>query len=87
MDYPLVLNTGPKGPLAAGMVRQVRGPAVFIDDLISNLDSVEQSAPEVHRFQMVADPRLQPLAPCAPDRHRRIDDWAEMHRAIEATIF
>lgn len=87
MDYPLVLNTGPKGPLAAGMVRQVRGPAVFIDDLISNLDSVEQSAPEVHRFQMVADPRLQPLAPSAPERHRRIDDWTELHRAIEATIF
>ena len=54
---------------------------------MSNLDSVEQSAPHVHRFQMVADPRLQPLAPTAPDRHRRIDDWDELRRAIEATIF
>lgn len=87
MDYPLVLNTGPKGPLAAGMVRQVRAPAAFIDDLMSNLDSVEQSAPHVHRFQMVADPRLQPLAPTAPDRHRRIDDWGELRQAIEAAIF
>ncbi len=86
MDYPLVLNTGPKGPLAAGMVRQVHGPAAFIDDLMSNLDSVAQSAPQVHRFQMVADPRLQPLAPTAPDRHRRIDDWDELRQAIEAAI-
>ncbi|KRB44722.1 hypothetical protein [Phenylobacterium sp. Root700] len=86
MDYPLVLNTGPKGPQAAGMVRQVRGPAVFIDDLMSNLDSVAQSAPQVHRFQMVADPRLQPLAPTAPNRHRRIDDWDELRQAIEAAI-
>lgn len=86
MDYPLVLNTGPKGPLAASMVRQVQGPAAFIDDLMSNLNSVAESAPQVRRFQMVADPRLQPLAPTAPDRHRRIDDWAELRAAIEATV-
>ncbi|WP_309645777.1 hypothetical protein [Phenylobacterium sp.] len=86
MDYPLVLNTGPKGPLAAVMAAQVRGPAVFIDDLISNLDSVADHAPQVTRFQMVADTRLQRLAPTAPDRHARIDDWAELRAAIEATI-
>jgi hypothetical protein len=87
MDYPLVLNTGPKGPLAAGMVSQVRGRAAFIDDLISNLDSVAERAPTVSRFQMVADPRLRPLAPAAPDRHRRIDDWRELREAIEASVF
>ena len=86
MDYPLVLNTGPKGPLAAGMVRQVRAPAAFIDDLMSNLDSVAESAPSVRRFQMVADPRLQPLAPTAPERHARIDDWRELREAIEAAV-
>ena len=86
MDYPLVLNTGPKGPLAAVMAAQVHGPAVFIDDLISNLDSVADHAPSVIRFQMVADKRLQRLAPTAPDRHARIDDWAELRAAIEAAI-
>ncbi|UTP41401.1 hypothetical protein M9M90_09565 [Phenylobacterium sp. LH3H17] len=86
MDYPLVLNTGPKGPLAAGMANQVRAPAVFVDDLMSNLDSVAESAPHVIRFQMVADRRLQPLAPSAPDRHTRIDDWDELRAAIEAAI-
>ncbi len=87
MDYPLVLNAGPKGPMAAGMIRQVRAPAVFIDDLISNLDSVAESAPAVTRFQMVADPRLQPLAPTAPERHARIDDWRTLRDAIEAAVF
>lgn len=86
LDYPLVLNSGPKGPLASAMARQVKGPAVFIDDLISNLDSVAEHAPAITRFQMVADPRLQPLAPSAPDRHRRIDDWADLREAIEATL-
>lgn len=86
LDYPLVLNSGPKGPLAASLVAQVSGPAVFIDDLIPNLDSVAEHAPQVTRFQSVADPRLQPLAPSAPDRHRRIDDWADLHRAIADVI-
>jgi hypothetical protein len=86
MDYPLVLNSGPKGPLASAMARQVRGPAAFIDDLIPNLDSVAEHAPAVSRFQMVADPRLQPLAPSAPDRHRRIDDWETLRAEIAASL-
>lgn len=86
MDYPLVLNSGPKGPLASAMARQVRGPAAFIDDLIPNLDSVAEHAPAVSRFQMVADQRLQPLAPSAPDRHRRIDDWETLRDEIAAAL-
>lgn len=86
MDYPLILNSGPKGPLAATLARQVRGPAVFIDDLLSNLDSVAEHAPAVSRFQHVADTRLQPLAPSKPDLHRRIDDWGELRDAIRQVI-
>lgn len=86
MDYPLILNTGPKGPLAAALAAQVKGPVVFVDDLIPNLDSVAEHAPQVVRFQSVADERLRPLAPTAPERHTRIDDWDELRRAIEAAI-
>lgn len=82
LDYPLVLNSGPKGPLAAALAAQCAGPSVFIDDLLPNLDSVEKTAPHITRFQMVADQRLRPMAPSAPDRHRRIDDWPELAEAI-----
>lgn len=86
MDYPLILNTGPKGPLAAELARQVTRPVAFVDDLIPNLDSVADHAPHVARFQSVADPRLRPLAPAKPDLHTRIDDWAKLRAAIEAAI-
>lgn len=86
MDYPLLLNTGPKGPLAAALARQSRGPVVFIDDLLPNLDSVAEAAPQVARFQMVADRRLRPLAPTAPDRHPRLDEWPDLAAAVEAVI-
>lgn len=82
LDYPLVLNTGPKGPAAAALAAQKQAPAAFVDDLISNLDSVAEAAPHVARFQMVADPRLRPLAPAAPERHRRIDEWDSLAEAM-----
>ena len=86
LDYPMIINTGPKGPLAAAMAAQTSGPAAFVDDLLSNLNSVAESAPTVARFQMVADPRLRPFAPSQPERHVRIDDWDELKPALEGVL-
>ena len=88
LDYPLVVNDGMvKGAAVKAMAQAVRGPAAFVDDLLPNLDSVAQEAPQVARFQLVADPALRPLAPAAPERHTRIDTWPELARAIEAQLF
>ncbi len=81
----LILNTGPKGPITAALVAQTAQRTAFVDDLISNLDSVAEHSPATATFQHVADLRLRPLAPRS-DRHRRIDDWAELAAAIEAAI-
>ena len=85
-DYPFIINAGPKGPAVAALAAKTHGRAAFIDDLLPNLDSVAACAPAVARFQMVADERLRPLAYSAPDKHPRIDDWAELGRAIAAAI-
>ncbi len=86
MPYPLIVNTGLKGPPVKALASRTSGPAAFLDDLLPNLDSVQACAPDVHRFQMVADLRLRPLAFCAPDRHRRIDDWPEMGKAVAEAL-
>jgi hypothetical protein len=85
LPHPLILNTGPKGPITAALVGQTPQPAAFIDDLLPNLDSVAEHAPRVATFQHVADERLRPLAPTS-DKHRRIDDWAELGEAVERAI-
>lgn len=85
-DYPLVLNSGPKGPAAAALARKTLRRTIFIDDIIHNLDSVAETAPHVTRFQMVADPRLRQFAPSAPERHPRFDDWPDMASAIRAAL-
>ncbi|MHB8529130.1 MAG: HAD family hydrolase [Caulobacteraceae bacterium] len=84
--YPLIVNTGVKGPAVAALAERTRGPAAFVDDLLPNLDSVADAAPRVHRFQMVADERLRELAFTAPERHRRIDEWPQMREALAEAL-
>lgn len=86
LPHPLLLNNGLKGPITAALTAQTRHRTAFIDDLLPNLDSVAEHAPVTATFQHVADVRLRPLAPCAPERHPRIDDWAELGAAIEAAV-
>jgi hypothetical protein len=81
----LILSSGPKGPITAGLVAQTSGRTAFVDDLLPNLDSVAEHAPATATFQHVADLRLRPLAPRS-DRHPRIDDWTELGAAIEEAI-
>jgi hypothetical protein len=84
--YPMVVNSGVKGPAVAALTALTTGKAAFVDDLLPNLDSVAGAVPAVATFQMVADERLRPLALAAPDRHRRIDDWAELGPAIQRVL-
>ncbi len=86
LPYSMIINSGLKGPPVASLSTRTRGPVAFIDDLLPNLDSVAEAAPAVHRFQMVADARLRPLAFCAPDRHTRIDDWPTMGEAVARAL-
>lgn len=85
LPHRLILSSGPKGPITAGLVGQSRGRSAFVDDLLQNLDSVAEHAPQTATFQHVADERLRPLAPRSP-RHRRIDDWTELGQAIEDAV-
>ena len=85
LPHTLILSSGPKGPITAGLTAQCSGKTAFIDDLLSNLDSVAEHSPRTARFQHVADLRLRALAPRS-DAHPRIDDWAQLGEAIERAI-
>ncbi len=84
--YPLIVGAGLKGPAVAALAARTSGPAAFVDDLLVNLESAATEAPAVRRFQMVADERLRSLAPCAPQRHMRCDEWPALRGAISAAL-
>jgi hypothetical protein len=85
LRHPLVLNSGPKGPVASALVAQTPHRTAFVDDLLSNLDSVADHCPATATFQHVADLRLRAFAPQS-ERHPRVDDWADLAEAIERAV-
>lgn len=85
-DYPMILHSGLKGPAILEISGMTRGPACFIDDLLPNLESSAETAPAVKRFQIIADDRLRPLAPTAPDRHDFHLDWTTLGPALKDAI-
>jgi hypothetical protein len=85
IDYPLIINEGAKGAAVKTLASRTQKPAAFVDDLLHNLDSAAQEAPEVHRFQHVADEQLRRFAPVSP-LHRRIDDWPTLAKELQAAL-
>ena len=86
MAFPLIANTGPKGPAVAFMLKQTMASAVFVDDIPHNHKSVAEMAPEVHRLHYIADTRLAALLGPAPDCHHRADTWPDMMMHIQALL-
>lgn len=86
MDYPVVVNSGLKGPAVKWLTQKTSGPVFFLDDIPHNIDSVAEHAPEVHTIHFVADPRLAKLINKAEGATARIDIWAEAHEFIAGKI-
>ena len=86
MDYPVVVNSGLKGPAVKWLAEKVDGPVFFLDDIPHNVDSVAEHAPHVHTIHFVADPRLAKLINKAEGAKARIDVWAEAHEFIAGKI-
>ena len=86
MPYPLVGNTGRKGPATARLVRDVTAPAFFVDDIGMNLASVAEHAPMVRRYHLSAHPRLTELQGPVVAAHAAPRDWDELRRLIEADL-
>lgn len=77
MDYPVVVNTGHKGPAMAEITAASAAPVIFIDDTPSNVLSVRETLPEVHVVHFMQDPRFG--RHCGPIEgiSLRSDNWNE----------
>ena len=59
LPYPVVTNSGPKGPAIRDLLRRAgRKDAVFIDDSPQYLSSAYEHAPEVHLVHFLHDDRF-----------------------------
>ena len=78
IPYPVLANSGEKGPAVKEIADWSNAEVLFVDDLPPQLSSVAQHSPETYRVHFIADPRLAAMLGKAPDAHVRIDCWREL---------
>jgi hypothetical protein len=86
MAYPLIANTGEKGPAVGRLAEAVAAPVFFLDDGPRHHASVARCAPRVRRLHMVADARLAALLGPVADAHHAVRHWPEARTVIEAEL-
>jgi FMN phosphatase YigB (HAD superfamily) len=85
-DFPLLVNSGPKGPAVRALARRGGRPCFFIDDIPHHLKSAAEHDPEVLRIHLIGDDRLRPLLPPAEHADLRAESWREAGEFIRAAI-
>ena len=77
LPFPLVTNSGPKGPAIRHLASQSKHPAVFIDDSPSYIASAYEHAPEVHLVHFMHDERFSRHVEPFDYVSLRTDSWSE----------
>jgi len=86
LPFPLISNSGPKGPFVAALAARVKGPTFFIDDIPMHHASVAEGTPDVLRIHLIGDERLKPLLPVTPHAHLRAESWRDADAFIRARL-
>ncbi|HRA95040.1 MAG TPA: hypothetical protein PLL12_13840, partial [Aestuariivirga sp.] len=61
LNFPVVTNSGPKGPAIRKIAAQIEAPVVFIDDSPGFITSAFEHAPDVHLIHFLHDERYARL--------------------------
>jgi len=86
LDFPLVVNSGPKGPAVRHMAARAGTAAVFIDDSPSFIASARAHAPEVALVHFLHDHRFARHVPEMDYVSLRCGRWDEARPHIEALL-
>lgn len=77
IDYPLIENTGGKGPALAWMAKRVAGPVAFVDDSPQQIASARKALPEARLGHFVGADYVARLVREVPEADARAETWAE----------
>lgn len=86
LPFPLIANSGPKGPAVKALAARVKGPVFFVDDIPMHHASVVEGSPDVFRIHLIGDERLKPLLPPSEHAHLRAETWRDADAFIRARL-
>ncbi len=77
LPFPVITNTGPKGPAIRLLASKTRQPVAFVDDSPGFLKSSFEYAPHVTTVHFLQDERFLPHAPDLEFLGLRSNNWTE----------
>ena len=86
MDYPVITNTGLKGPTVSKICKKMKAPVFFIDDLGQNLESVKKEYNKSICIHFLQDKRLDKLMITPKNIRHRFNDWLEIEDLINKEL-
>tara|TARA_B100000676_G_scaffold115393_1_gene114860 strand:- start:406 stop:1083 length:678 start_codon:yes stop_codon:yes gene_type:complete len=86
MNYPVITNSGLKGPVVSEICKGMKAPVFFIDDLGQNLESVKKEYKKAICIHFLQDIRLQKLMMTPNNIKHRLTNWLEVKKLINKEI-
>ncbi|MGB0498851.1 MAG: hypothetical protein ACPGID_10975, partial [Rubricella sp.] len=85
--WPVVTNSGGKGPAIAALAARAEAPVVFIDDSPSQIRSAKAHAPAVTPVHFVGCDFARSVIPAAEGVGEGLRDWDAAADAIRTAVF
>lgn len=85
-EFPIVANSGLKGPAVKHLANHSGAPTWFIDDIPQQLASAAEHAPNVTRIHLVGDARLKPLLPPSSHANLYAENWSAAASFIQGHL-
>lgn len=86
LPFPVVTNSGPKGPAIRYLADRTSGPKVFIDDSPNFVKSSYESAPDVKIVHFLHDQRFKQLHSPFDFVSHTTDEWGDAKQHIKGLI-
>ena len=86
MAYPLITNSGPKGPAVRAISEKSEEAIVFIDDYPDFLESAKAHHPDAELVHFLHDPRFAPHARRVEGARARVNCWDQARQVIVDTL-
>jgi hypothetical protein len=77
LEFPVITNSGPKGPAIRALAAKTQQPVAFVDDSPSFLKSSFEYAPHVTTVHFLQDERFLPFAPQFDFLGHRSNNWPD----------
>jgi hypothetical protein len=86
MPFPVITNSGPKGPAIRHLADLTTGPKVFVDDSPMFVRSSHEHAPDVKIIHFLHDPRFVRIHKPFDFVSLTTENWAAVESHIDALI-